>query len=441
MARIRYFWGIRPSAIEVAEEFRLFYNLYHDTARNVFLHCDAQGEEHEVRYSTTPVEVHLTFLMDFLRATQMHLAMQWEGNYWSTYSVEDLGLTQEEREPRGRTCLWNFVAWNCNHEGGYKSISQLLGKALLLRPGPVEYTDPHNPSEAKYPSFIVGHDAQGAPVRDTCDPEQVKDDSQRGMRLVFFRRNVLAKYFAEPSKYLVEDGRLSCGGLWDLRMDNDHPKYVIVFLSDLGLGLPPMERAHWESHNVAPDVACSETFHTRNIRAWFADPKLPDLRLKRLYPRVNELWERKPGWPLWREPAAEDSYVFRQVHVCLEENQAEFDLQSGLLAKLLNDFLNEAKITDAVKAQPTPEGGLIRLQRLLLESGHADAEPHIKPLRLVQDLRSKGSAHRKGQEYASCLKRPGLVGLSMVERSSRVFSGAVDFAEWMWTAVLDDHSS
>jgi hypothetical protein len=165
---------------------------------------------------------------------------------------------------------------------------------------------------------------------------------------------------------------------------------------------------------------------------------MPDLRLKSLYPRVNALWKQKHGWPLWREAAEEDFYIFRQVHVCLEENQAEFDQQNGLLAKLLNDFLNEAKIKAAIKAQPMPEGGLNRLQRFLLDSGHVDAEPQLKPLRIVQDLRSKGSAHGKSKEYTSCLDRAGLAGLSIVECSSRVFSGAVDFIEWIRTAVLND---
>jgi hypothetical protein len=125
----------------------------------------------------------------------------------------------------------------------------------------------------------------------------------------------------------------------------------------------------------------------------------------------------------------------------LEENQAEFDQQNGLLEKLLNGFLNEAKIEAATKAQPMPEGSLNRLQRFLLDSGHADAELHIKPLRIVQGLRSKGSAHGKSKEYTSCLERAGLAGLSIVECSSRVFSGAVDFVEWIRTAVLNDNSA
>jgi len=101
----------------------------------------------------------------------------------------------------------------------------------------------------------------------------------------------------------------------------------------LGESLPTTERQHWRSYNIAPDGVPSRTFYTQNIRAWWADPTMPDLRLKMLYARINEAWLNRYGWPVWYDPKPEDQYVFRQLHVCLDENQAEFDQQNGLLAK------------------------------------------------------------------------------------------------------------
>ncbi len=441
LVRVRNFWGSRPSTIEIAEEFRLFYNLYHDTVGAVFLHVDRQGQEHEVvRCVPERVEVHLKFLVDFLRAKQMHLAMQWEGHYWSKYSLEALGLEPGVTGNQSGTFRWELAAANNSLPEGHKSASRLLGKALLSCPGELEYRDLYAESAAAYPSFIVGHDERGSPVEDTCDPGEIGRDAQRGLSLVFFRRGVLAKYFAQPDKFCVEDGRLSCGGLWGLRMDNDHPKYVIAFLKDLGQGLPGIERAHWRNYNVAPDGAPSQTFYTRNVRGFFASPQMPDLRLKSLYPRVNELWAQHFGWPLWREPAAGDQYVFPQLHVCLEENQAEFDQQIALLAKLLNDFLNEEKIAAAVKEQRPPVGGLNRLEKFLLESSYTDASREIGPLRLVQQLRSKGSAHRKGEDYIACLKRAGIDRVPITECASRLFRGAVSFIDWIRKDVLRDQN-
>jgi hypothetical protein len=148
-------------------------------------------------------------------------------------------------------------------------------------------------------------------------------------------------------------------------MDNDHPRHVIAWLKDLGQGLPEAEREHWRKYNILPDGTFSHTFFTRNIRALFADPEMPDLRLKQLYPRLNESWTQRYGWPLWCKPEREDQYVFRQVHVCLDENQTEFDQQNGLLAKLVVAFLNEAKITEALKQEKLPNGGLNRFELFL----------------------------------------------------------------------------
>lgn len=429
LVHLRHFWGLRPSSPEIAEEFRLFHNLYHDATRDVFLHCDVHGVEHEVvRISGHRVEVQLQFLTDFLRAKQMCLAMQWDGAYWCSFSLEELGLKNVQKEQRDADFHWELCARDDLPTDECKCISRLIGKALIRFAGPVEYRDPFKEDPETFPSFIVGHDKHGAPVTVSCDPEALKGDVSRELKLVFFRRRVLRKYFDDPAKFSVKDGCIRCGSLWDLRIDNDHPKYVIVFLKDLEL-IPPAERQHWLSQNVLPDGTMSETCYLRNIRAQFADPKMPDLRLKHLYPRVNGAWEKKHGWALWREPVQQDRYVFNQVHVCLDDDQAEFDQQNGLLAKLLNDFLNEEKIKAALKVQPKDPGGLNRLQQFLMEAGHTDVEQRIKPLRVVQDLRSKGSAHRKNSEYVQSLQRSGLESLPIVEASMKVFASVVQFIE------------
>jgi hypothetical protein len=102
LVRTRYYWKNYPSEIEIAEEFRLFWNLFHDKSRNVLLHCDKDGTEHEVvRISGSNVEIQLRFLVDYLRAKQMHLALQLEGNYWSKCSLKELGVRTGEAEDAG----------------------------------------------------------------------------------------------------------------------------------------------------------------------------------------------------------------------------------------------------------------------------------------------------------------------------------------------------
>src|SRR5262249_39692531 len=153
-----------------------------------------------------------------------HLAMQWDGGYWSSYSLEELGLERIKKEHCGQYVHWELCAWNSNPTGDCKCISRLIGKAVILCPGPVEYSDPFREDRGAFGSFIVGQDEHGAPVTDSCDPAVLRGDAGRGLQQVFFRRSVLRKYFDTPEKFSVEDGYLRCGSLWGLKMDNDHPK-------------------------------------------------------------------------------------------------------------------------------------------------------------------------------------------------------------------------
>ncbi|HEV2047116.1 MAG TPA: hypothetical protein VGQ95_11020 [Chthoniobacterales bacterium] len=438
LVRTRYYWKNYPAQIEIAEEFRLFWNLYqiHDRSRNVLLHCDTDGTEHEVvRINKSLVEIQLRFLVDYLRAKQMHLAMQLEGNYWSRHPLEKLGLSAGERENTGDFFHWWFNISNKISAEDYQSISLLSGKVIIPCPGDIEYRDPYANDDTTYPEFIVGQDDTGQPIMDAWDEET--KGHVNALTPVFFQRAVLRRYFAEPDRYEVSDGELRCSGFWSLRMDNDHPRHIVAWLKDLGQGLPRAEREHWRQYNIPPDGVPSKTFYTRNIRAWFADPEMPDLRLKQLYPRVNKSWMERYGWPLWCEPESEDQYVFQQVHVCLDENQPEFDQQSGLLAKLIVDFLNVATITKELRMDNLPDGSLNRLERFFTNAGFAEAKQQIESLRTIQQLRSAGAAHGKGSNYAAALKRAGLDGLSLVDASMKIFQGAVAFVTWLQVKVLN----
>jgi len=73
-----------------------------------------------------------------------------------------------------------------------------------------------------------------------------------------------------------------------------------------------------------------------------------------------------------------------------------------------------------------------------MEAGHTDAEQRIRPFRIVQDLRSKGSAHRKNSDYVQSLQRAGLDKLPLVEASTKVFAGSVQAIEWLRNGRLEN---
>lgn len=134
----------------------------------------------------------------------------------------------------------------------------------------------------------------------TCNPNELADyfgnnpGAPHYLIPVFFRRDVLTKYYSKPELYSVKDGYLRCGGLWGLRIDNNHEKYVVVYLGDLGRDLPPGERAYWKSFNVTPDGTISDVNWKRHFLGQFTDPEKADLVFKLQFnffqKMVEEIW-------------------------------------------------------------------------------------------------------------------------------------------------------
>ena len=107
--------------------------------------------------------------------------------------------------------------------------------------------------------FIVGLDENGNSIKYSCNPDGLANnfgknpDSPNYLTPIFFRREVLTKYYAHSERYSVEDGYLRCQGIWGLQLDNNHNDYIIVFLGDLGRDLPSEEQMYWRSQNIPPE--------------------------------------------------------------------------------------------------------------------------------------------------------------------------------------------
>ena len=260
-----------------------------------------------------------------------------------------------------------------------------------------------------YHEFIIDEDADGEPVKHTCDPDQLANyfgknpDAPHYLTPVFFRRDVLKRYHDQPPKFSITDGYLSCGGLWGLQLDNNHPDYVMVFLGDLGEELPESERTYWLTFNVAPTGGPSETLIRRAIRGEWANPQAPDLRFKSAYDRFNRKWQEQFGWPLFKEPERDDAHVLQRLRVPLDEGQPEFEDQIVGLTKVLVDALNEQEIQKQLPNKVSNEKGISKLERWMGQQDYPSVEDDIAFLRRLQHLRSKLAAHRKGSDYAQVL--------------------------------------
>lgn len=426
----------RNDYVELAEDFRLYHNLYYDEAKKVYLKLNDDGQEEEAAViEGTTTKVKLRLLSEYLAVRQMHFVLYFEGNYWSKQTRLEIDLPHDcDFSVANDRLRMDFWIGDDPTDSDPNCFSRLLGKMIL--PCPTEtIPDPFSRKDENFSEFIIGIDEHGKPVRYSCDHNALANnfganpDAPHYLTPVHFRRDVLQKYFDNPQAYSVEDGVVHCHGFWNVRLDNDHPDRVIVFLGDLGRDLPESERHHWQGYNIAPEGKMSETAHTRSFRGWFADPKSHDLVFKRLYQEVGEEWQAKFGWTFFLPLRAEDEHVFKVIRSPLNENPDEFDKLVLYMTKVLIDSLNETEIAKSITLEEKDKG-ITKLAKFLVRLGRTDSATPIAFLRNLQSLRA-GSAHRKSKGYSKAAAAFGLDDQGFKGAGAKILAEAVSFLEYI----------
>ncbi|MBZ5726527.1 MAG: hypothetical protein LAP87_16195 [Acidobacteriia bacterium] len=399
------------------------------------LDFDASGREIEaVRLKENQVEARLKYLRQFQAGTGLHLAIFIDSRRYSRLPLADVPVDERERVGTEQGTRWRRNVARCDFKNDYTTFSRLLCKVVLPPPAqekagiwPFEGDEAHEPVR-----FIIGIDADGNDVEHTSDPDALANyfganpHAPHYLTPVHFRREVLAKYFAEPERYEVSDGRLTCLHLWSCQVDNDLDSRVVVFLGDLGRDLPYEERLHWRQFNIAPEGGISETNFRRSFLAQFADSQSSDLTFRQEYADTSHCWQEAHGWALFLAPSAGDSHLLNTVRIPVTNSQAELDEQVGYLTKLLVDSLNERELDARSGIRDEGAKGITKLERFLQKIGFSERQAFIQLLRNLQALRSAGSAHRKGSAYDKTLAKLGLDPARKADIMKRFLEEAVE---------------
>lgn len=401
LVHVRTWHSVRPDDVEIVEEFRLLFNLWENRAERAFYDFDGSGNPIKVAVvSNEGVRVLFSYLRRYQAAKQMYLALYFD----STRLADDLPADEQRWDHADQTSVLAYYRGDTGL--GDRPFSRLFGKRLLPPP-PVEASGVPPYERAKtYEDFIIDTTDTGEDVRFTSNPDDLanyfgaNEGNPHYLTPVYFRREVLGKYYADPDRYTVEDGYVRCSGLWGLRVDNDQAGHVMVFLGDLGRDIPDAEAQYWRSFNIPPpEEGPSETLKRRAFGGEFADPQSLDLQFPRAYQQTNDAWTKAFGEPLFKPLHRDDRHVLSKLHVPIGDGASEFDEQVLYLAKLLVDSLNEEDLAARIRDPVKGEKGLAKLERLLSEHGLKDARSLLTPFATVQGLRSRGAAHRKGSEF------------------------------------------
>jgi hypothetical protein len=409
---LRNFYRIKEDYIEISEEFRHYFNLYEkengDSIK--FYHINGNGDENEVAtIEKNNVRIKLVFIKEFLAVKKMSLVIEYDFRRFSAKTLEEQKLQELELDVKGADhCYWHYIR-QITYSEDHQSCSLLMGVKVIQGFPEPKSNSPFR-EDKNYEEYCIGFDKDGKANYFTCDEKKLSNQYGKNKGApdyrtpVVFNSKVLSKYYAEPSKYSVEDGRISCGDLWHLYIDNDHSEHVIVFLGDLGSYLPYAEQCYWKSYNVETTGTNSTTSRKRNFEACPASPEKNDLLFKDRYQQVQKNWKEKMGWDLFLPLSSEDEHHFKTLRIPVSNEQKEFDEQVLSLTKLMIGSLNEAEFINGLSSSQKNVAGSINKFEKYIENREYPVKEMFKFLRDLQGLRSSGVAHCKGKEYSKIKK-------------------------------------
>ena len=408
----RSFYGIKEGYWEISEEFRHYFKLYDDRINGKLILIDDNGDENDaVVVEKNNIQVKIKLIKEFLAVKKMHLAIFFDYVIYSGKTLSELNLKEYRKDVSENNYCYSIGASDSSDFGdNLKSLGWLMGKKLIKG---LDNFQPKlfNKDNKKYEDFIIDIDNNGEPVSFTSNEDKLANffgknsGAPNYLTPVLFKKEVLGKYYAQPNKYSVVDGAVMCGDLWSLRIDNNHSEYVMVFLGDLG-HLASKEQIYWKHFNIAKKGKMSYTAWARGFEAKFKDPEKSHLFFKQRYQTVQEKWKKTFGWNLFLELSEGDNYHWKTLRLPLTNEQKEFDEQVLSLTKLIIDSLNEKELANGLTLKPNSKG-ITKLEGFIRSKG-LEIPQLIKYLRNLQDLRSSGVAHLKGEDYATLKKTFGI---------------------------------
>ena len=432
----RDFHGYKPSCFELVQNFLLYHNAFFEQEEKEYRFIDEDGELQKLARikengDNQIIEVDAHWLKDYLAANKCFLVRFHDHRRFVKEDVGDLiqkGILRQRFSDR--YCLLElYIGENELGIQDFKSLSVLFGKDIVL---PYPTPDKRKMTflldvDKKYANFIIDLDENGTPIEATCDESKLSNYFEdRGtphiLTPVFFKKEVLKKYYDEPSRYRVTSNSIYCLDLWHLPFDITEEGLVQVWLGDLGR-IPYKEQLHWKCYNVLPKGTITKRRWLTDFLAEFPDPSdIPDpiYRFKAVYEEIQLLFREKFGEPLFLPLGKEDSHAYESLHLPVTEEWSEFDEQILYLSKLLVDSLNvkflskrtSYKINDKVNGKKLKPLDLLELFLKKLSVSEKDIKFIMSSLRAMWAIRSYGSAHRKGKEFNKILQKYGLAKLS-----------------------------
>ena len=409
----QHFYGVVPDVLHISEEFRLLMNLRQDPKSGDYYEIKDDGSKNlAIRYKGKRIEVRTPLLKRYMAARQLdavlfidtRTSVEYGGDVADFSDLEFEGQIDDELMYLSRSVGRSPLS-------DARVGSLVFAKRILPAPPqetcgiwPWDETDP-----ADYPEFIIGEDEYGKPVKYTCDPDRLANyfgknpDAPHYLTPVFFKREVLQKYYDDSELYTVSDGYLSCSHLWGIEIDNDFFNIISAFLGDIGRDIPSEHWTHWVAYNVPPTQKMSEVAFRRAFLNQPTNSKNPEHRFKLAYDQLQSSWDEHWGWRLHRKAEGPDAGVLQRLRIPVNDTDAELRAQLINLALVLVDYLNEKQVASYL-SDTKGDKGIAKLKKFLTAQSYQHTERDIRLLQTIQRMRSRIGAHSSGSNGQAYLE-------------------------------------
>jgi hypothetical protein len=445
-----FYNNLYPTKLNIIEEFIQYFNLFHDIKTNTYISINESSEENTVIAVTDDeIKVKTVQLREFLSAKKMHLGLQFDYYRFSDLDLIKHGLSENDYfEDKGKDFCYDITFQKSDYLGDKlrKSNSRFLGKKIIENFSdfkPKLWTEQFKNKENE--KFIIAVDGNsGENIEHTCNPDFLSNffgknpEAPHYLTPVFFRREVLLKYYQDTRKHSVNDGCIEFKGSWRLEIDNDQNDSIMTYLGDLGRDLPYAEQKYWRSFNIPPNGKISEVKFERDFLTISSSPQSRDLVFKTKLGRFKKDWLNKFGFSLYLDLSEEDSHCLNSIRIPLYDNNTEFDNLILNLAKVLIDYLNEKEIVRRIEVDKSDIPGITKLE-ILLEKSNPYPQNAIPFLRDLQSLRSKGAAHQKGRGYQKQLKKMHLENKSLIVAYGVILEKAICLLDELNEIIKSPH--
>lgn len=409
----QHYYGVVPDELHISEEFRLLMNLWQDPKSGDYFEIKDDGSKDlAIRYKDERIEVRTPLLKRYMAARQLDAVLFIDTRTSVEYDGDVAAFSDLEFEGR----IDNELMYLSRSVGRSPLSNARVGSLVFAKrilPAPPQETcgiwpwDEDDPAD--YPEFIIREDEYGKPVKYTCDPDRLANyfgknpDAPHYLTPVFFKPEVLQRYYDDSDLYTVSDGHLSCAFMWGVKIDNGNPNCVVVFLGDIGRDIPESHWAHWLSHNVPPTQRMSDVGVRRAFFGQFADSENPEHRFKLAYNQLQNSWEEHWGWRLHRKAEGPDAGVLQRLRIPVNNTDAELRTQSINLALVLVDCLNEKKLASYL-SDAKGDKGIAKLKKFLEAQSYQHTERDVRLLQRIQRMRSRIAAHSSGSSGQAYLE-------------------------------------